>query len=337
MPEFFNDYPLNKLNTFGLPVKAKYFTKPKTEEELIDSINRIKQMGLPMLVLGGGSNILFTRDYAGVVLQPSITGIEEIENTSDYIALSVGAGEVWDNLVEYAVQRGLGGIENLSNIPGSVGASPIQNIGAYGVEAKETILQVMGFNLETMSRVVWKNEECQFGYRDSIFKRELKGKVVITNVIYRLSKHPKFVTHYGNIEDELAKMDETTLINIRKAVINIRNSKLPDPNKLGNAGSFFKNPIVHMDLLHELKKRYDRVPSYPIDDKSVKIPAGWLIEQSGWKGKRLGNAGVHENQALVLVNHGGATGVEILNLAEQIRSSVQNRFNVMLEMEVNVV
>ncbi len=337
MPELYKDYPLDNLNTFGVAANAKYFIKPKSLSELVESVKNIIPKDLPMLVLGGGSNVLFTKDFNGVIIQPSLTGIEEIHSDNDSVTLSVGAGEVWDNFVEYTVYKGLCGIENLSLIPGSVGASPIQNIGAYGVEAKDCIEMVMGLNLESMEMVEYTKNQCQFDYRNSIFKNELKGKVIITHVFFKLSKHLTPITHYGNLEDELKTIGYKTLENIRKAVISIRNSKLPDPAKLGNAGSFFKNPIVHIDTVSELKKRFEKVPFYPVNDNSVKLPAGWLIEQCGWKGKRIGNVGVHQNQALVLVNYGGANGIEVLSLAEMVRESVFKNFSVSLEMEVNVI
>jgi UDP-N-acetylmuramate dehydrogenase len=337
MPTLHKNYPLDKLNTFGVSAKAKYFINPKSLGELVESYKSIIPKDLPMMILGGGSNILFTKDFEGSVIKPSITGIEEIYSDNDFVTLSVGAGEVWDNLVQYSVERGLGGLENLSHIPGSVGASPIQNIGAYGVEVKDSIEIVIGLNLETMEIVELTNEECHFDYRNSIFKNELKGKIVITHVLFRLRKHPTLITHYGNLEDELKSLGEVSLESIREAVIKIRKLKLPDHNVLGNAGSFFKNPSVHVDIVRELEKRFDKVPYYPLSDHTVKLPAGWLIEQSGWKGKSIGNAGVHKNQALVLVNLGGAKGSEILSLAHEVQQSVKQIFNVSLEMEVNVV
>jgi UDP-N-acetylmuramate dehydrogenase len=337
MPKLYKDYPLDNLNTFGVRASAKYFVKPKSLSELVESVKKIIPKDLPLMVLGGGSNVLFTKDFNGVILQPSLSGIEEIHSDEDFATLSVGAGETWDDFVEYAVNNGLCGIENLSLIPGSVGASPIQNIGAYGVEVKDSIEMVMGLNLESMEMVEYSKNECQFDYRNSIFKNELKEKVIITHVYFKLSKHFTPITHYGNLEDELKTIGDKTLKNIRKAVVNIRNSKLPDPAKLGNAGSFFKNPIVHLNIVSELKKLFDKVPFYPVNDDSVKLPAGWLIEQCGWKGKRIGNVGVHQNQALVLVNYGEAKGDEILSLAEMVSESVFKNFNVSLEMEVNIV
>lgn len=332
-----SNYSLKSLNTFGIDAKTDHFIEVKSVDDLKEAIKWIKDNHFEWLVLGGGSNVLFKGDYKGVVVKPAILGIEDVFENEQYVSIKVGAGVDWDGLVEYAVNRGLGGIENLSLIPGSVGASPIQNIGAYGVEAKDTIERVEGIYIDTLKPFTLTNDECQFGYRDSIFKNELKGKVVVTHVVFRLSRMPKCTVHYGNLEEELKQFGEINIANIRKAVIAIRNSKLPDPKELGNAGSFFKNPVVDIALVEDLQKKFDKVPYHPVSDDLVKLPAGWLIEQCGWKGKRIGKVGVHKMQALVLVNHGGCTGHDAVCLAHSIRESVMEKFNVALEMEVNVI
>jgi UDP-N-acetylmuramate dehydrogenase len=336
MIEIKKEYSLKSQNTFGLDVSSRFFVEASTIDKISFSLNYASYYNLPILILGGGSNILFTKNYDGLIIRPTIQGIEVAEDTPENITIKVGAGVNWDWLVDWCVARGYGGLENLSLIPGNVGASPIQNIGAYGVEVKDTIVKVDGLNIFTKKLVSLSNAECLFEYRSSIFKNELKHKIVITHVFFKLSKNPTLVTHYGNLEDEIGGA-EKTVKTIRDAVISIRKKKLPDPKELGNAGSFFKNPEITTQTFEELKKRYETAPSFPISDKIVKIPAGWLIEQCGWKGKQVGNCGAHKDQALVLVNYGNATGNEILDLAKQIQRSVDDQFGISLEMEVNVV
>jgi UDP-N-acetylmuramate dehydrogenase len=331
------DYSLKHLNTFGIDVKAKFFLEVSTVETLKEAIAEANKLTENILILGGGSNILFTTDFDGAIIHPAIEGIEKISETETHIVLKVGAGVDWDYFVNHTVTQGLGGIENLSLIPGSVGASPIQNIGAYGVEVKDTILKVEGIFIDSLKGFMFSNADCNFGYRDSVFKNDLKRKVIVTHVYFSLSKQPTLVTHYGNLDTEIEKFGERNLKNVRQAVINIRESKLPDPKVLGNAGSFFKNPIVEILLVEELQKNFEKVPFYPVNESFVKLPAGWLIEQSGWKGKRIGNVGVHKDQALVIVNYGGATGNEVVELAHMVRQAVMKQFNVSLEMEVNMV
>lgn len=331
------NYPLKSKNTFGFDIVAAHYAEAKTPGELIELLKHCANENLKLYILGGGSNVIFPSNFDGLVIHPSMDEISLIDETDEFATYRVGAGICWDSLVAFTVDKGLGGLENLSLIPGDVGACPIQNIGAYGVEAKDCIVSVEGVLRESMFPFELKNHECHFGYRDSIFKNELKGKVVITHVTFRLSKQPTLITHYGNLEEELTKYPEKSIKTVRQAVIAIRESKLPDPKELGNAGSFFKNPIVSVDLVKELEERFDRVPFYPIDSQTVKLPAGWLIEQSGWKGKRVGNVGVHAKQALVLVNHGDGTGTEVIQLAKTIINSVKQQFSVDLEMEVNVV
>lgn len=336
MPGFSQYFPLVNLNTFGISVNAQKFCKVDSVKQLVDAIKSVPT-GTPLLVLGGGSNILFTKDFEGVVIQPAIQGIEEIFSDNESVLLSVGAGVEWDYLVERTVEMGLGGLENLSLIPGTVGASPIQNIGAYGAEAKDCIDRVITLDINSTHMNEFTNGECMFGYRDSIFKQDLKGKVVVTNVWFKLSKKPVLRTHYGNLEEELDRLGSKSLKSVRQAVINIRSSKLPDPKLLGNAGSFFKNPVVSIEKVKGIQEIYGNVPIYPVSDNFVKLPAGWLIEKAGWKGKRIGNVGVHQHQALVLVNYGGAKGSEVLELAKQIQDSVKERFSVDLETEVNII
>lgn len=337
MIEIKKDYSLKTRNTFGLDVSTRFYVEASTINKLSFSLNYASYYSLPILILGGGSNILFTKDFDGIIISPSIQGIEVTEDTPESTTVKVGAGVNWDSLVEWAVSRGLGGLENLSKIPGNVGASPIQNIGAYGVEAKDSIVKVDVLNIFSKKIETFTNEQCQFDYRSSIFKHDLKHKVIITQVYFKLSKKPILVTHYGNIEEEIGSSAEKSIATIRQAVINIRQRKLPEPSELGNAGSFFKNPMVSIDKFEEIKKNYDKTPSYPVSERIVKIPAGWLIEQCGWKGKKVGNCGAHKDQALVIVNYGNATGHEILNLAKDIQKSVHNQFGVDIEMEVNVV
>lgn len=329
------NFSLKKYNTFGVDVSADEFFDATSVDELKEALLVAKDREL--LILGGGSNLLFTSNFRGVVIHPNIQEIRIAEEDKDSVLLKVGAGVEWDSLVEYTVNHNLGGLQNLSLIPGSVGASPVQNIGAYGVEVKDCIEKVEGILISNLAAITLTNSECKFGYRDSIFKNRLKGKVVVTHVYYRLTKKHKLITHYGNLDVEVAKFGDRTIQNIRMAVIDIRNYKLPDPEELPNAGSFFKNPIVSTKLIEFLQQKFQQVPFYPVSGSEVKLPAGWLIEQAGWKGRKVGNVGVHKNQALVLVNYGNATGHEILSLAHDIQRSVKQAFGVELEMEVNLV
>lgn len=328
------DFSLKPYNTFGFDVKARYFAKANTIEKILYSINFSFYNKLPIFVLGGGSNVLLLSDIDGVVINPSIPGIELRGETADRVTLRIGAGIVWDDFVAFAVQRGLGGIENLSGIPGHVGAAPVQNIGAYGVEVKDAILKVEAIDIAQRKPIEFGKDDCRFGYRDSLFKSALKGKVIITHVWFTLSKNPVFTLSYGNLKDYFGT-GEVTLSGIRKAILEIRSAKLPDPAELGNAGSFFKNPIIPVEQYTKLKERYPDIPSYTISDKQVKLPAGWLIERAGWKGKRMGNCGVHDKQALVLVNYGNATGKDLLELAQAIGKTVEERFGITLQMEVS--
>jgi UDP-N-acetylmuramate dehydrogenase len=337
MIEIKKEYSLKTRNTFGLDVWTNFFVEASTTDKISFSLNYASYYDLPILILGGGSNTLFTKDFEGLIIHPTIQGIETIEDTPDNIIAKVGAGVNWDSFVEWSVNRKLGGIENLSSIPGDVGASPIQNIGAYGVEAKDTIVKVEGLNIISKKIVELSNSDCHFDYRYSIFKGELKNKIIVTNVYFKLHKNPTLITHYGNLDEEVEKIGTQSVETVRQAVINIRKRKLPDPSEIGNAGSFFKNPVIAIETYENIKRKYEKAPSYPVSEKLVKIPAGWLIEQCGWKGKQVGNCGVHKDQALVIVNYGNATGSEIFNLARQIQKSVLDQFGIEIEMEVNVI
>lgn len=325
-------------NTFGIDAKARFMIEVNSIDALKAIVANEQFHNLPRLIIGGGSNVLLTQDFDGLVILNSIRGIDVLLENEAEVVLEVGAGEVWHELVMHCVENGWGGIENLSLIPGSVGAAPMQNIGAYGVEINDVFEQLSALNLSTQQVEVFTNEECQFGYRESIFKRELKGQHMIMSIRLRLSKNPTVNTRYGAIEAELkaAGISSPTIKDVSTAVIKIRKSKLPDPAELGNAGSFFKNPIVDESTFEAIKTRYPEVPNYQAPN-GIKLAAGWLVEQCGWKGKRIGNCGSHAKQALVIVNYGGSTGSEIFDLSEQIMQSVRSEFGIQLEREVNVV
>lgn len=332
------NYSLLSRNTFGMDVKAAFFVEYQSEEELREILIGHLSGVSRWLHIGGGSNLLFTKDYEGTVLHSAIKGYEVVNETNDEVFVRVGAGEVWDDFVAYAVSKGWYGAENLSLIPGEVGASAVQNIGAYGVEAKDLIVKVETLDVVTASPCVFDNAACKYAYRDSIFKKEFKGKYIVTYVTYRLKKKPVFCLEYGNVKAELEKDGyELTLGSVRDVIIRIRESKLPDPKVQGNAGSFFMNPVIARPLFEKLLTDYPQMPHYEVDVDRVKIPAAWMIDQCGWKGKQLGRAGVHDKQALVLVNLGGATGEEIIRLSEAIRKSVYEKFNVHISPEVNFI
>jgi UDP-N-acetylmuramate dehydrogenase len=328
---------LRTYNTFGLDYKAAAFIKLRTEEEAISFYKEGNSLKMPSLILGGGSNILFTADYEGTVIHSAIGGITIEEKKDDYVIVSAGSGINWDDFVQWTVNEGFNGIENLSLIPGLMGASPIQNIGAYGVEAKDTIEKVRTIAVEDGSVMEYNNAECRFGYRYSIFKGELKGKKFVSKVYYRLSTRTQVNLGYGSLKDETARLGEATTANVRKAVISIRRSKLPDPREIGNAGSFFKNPVIDTADANSIKGKYPQLPIYPESQGKTKIAAGWLIEQCGWKGKRIGDAAVHEKQALVLINLGRADGKDIYALSENIFRSVYEKFGIRLEREVEII
>ncbi len=330
---------LKPYNTFGIDVNADFMTCFTNGGELAVILSDPNFKALPKLVLGGGSNILFTKDFNGLVLKNEVPGIEIIEDRDKEVLVKAGGGVVWHSLVTWCIEKGFGGIENLSLIPGNTGAAPIQNIGAYGVELKDTFYALEAVEIETGKILHIKHDECEFGYRDSIFKRHLKGKIIITSVTLALSKEPVLQLTYGAIEQELKSMgvEKPDVKTVSAAVCAIRRSKLPDPKVIGNAGSFFKNPEIPGDKMELLKKDFPGIVSFPLPGGNVKVAAGWLIEQCGWKGKVVGNTGSHKNQALVLVNYGNANGREIWDLAMKIQESVKEKFGVLIEPEVNVM
>jgi UDP-N-acetylmuramate dehydrogenase len=329
---------LKNYNTFGIDVKARGFTEIFSEKDLNGALTVNEFRDLPKLVLGGGSNILLTKDFKGLVIKNSIAGINIIDEDESTILVEAGAGVIWNDLVEFSIQRNLGGLENLSLIPGTVGAAPIQNIGAYGQELKDVFFSLKGIFVQDLCVENYYNQECEFGYRTSVFKNELKGKFVITSVTLRLKKNPVVNLSYASIKDEIEKLQlkEVTIRDVSNVVCEIRKRKLPDPSIIGNAGSFFKNPEIDARKFDEIKESYPGISGHSSLNGKVKIAAGWLIEQCGWKGKRTGNVGAHSNQSLVLVNYGGATGEEILKLAAEIKKSVYEKFKISLHEEVNI-
>ena len=331
----YKDYSLLGHNTFGMDVKAKRYVEYDSEEELRALIPTLEGK---VLHIGGGSNLLFKGDFDGTVLHSAIKGIQVCLGTGekDEVIVRVGAGEVWDDFVAWAVSNGYGGVENLSLIPGEVGASAVQNIGAYGVEAKDVIAKVETIDLQSGAFRSFGVDECGYAYRQSIFKNELKGRYAITHVTYRLQKHPQLRLDYGNLLAVLSGKENITVEYVRQAIIDIRNAKLPDPKVLGNAGSFFMNPVVSREKFLALQKDYPQMPFYEVEG-GVKIPAGWMIDQCGWKGKSLGRAAVHDKQALVLVNLGGATSDEIVTLCETICRDVREKFGIDIHPEVNLI
>jgi UDP-N-acetylmuramate dehydrogenase len=333
----FRNISLKCYNTFGLDYKAEILIRVDTEEEAVAIIKEGRPWRETIFILGGGSNVLFTGNYNGTIINPLIEDIIIEDRSEGYYIVSAGAGVKWDSFVEWCVNNELYGIENLSLIPGLVGASPIQNIGAYGAEVKDTIYKLRAVEIKSGSVIEFNNRQCQFGYRDSIFKRELKGKYLITRVYFKLNTDPEYNIDYGALRSEVEKLGKVTLGSIRQAVINIRRSKLPDPEITGNAGSFFKNPVLVESEIQQIKKIFPLMPVYPDQKGGGKVPAGWLIDQCGWKGKRYGDAAVHDRQALVIVNYGKATGTELLDLSESIRESVYKKFGILLEREVNVI
>ncbi len=329
-------YALKKLNTFGIESIAKYFTKFSSVDMLRELLEH--DYG-KKLILGGGSNILFTKNFDGFVLKNEIAGIEKIKEDETFLYVKVGAGVGWNDFVMYCIENNFSGVENLSLIPGSVGASPMQNIGAYGVEIKDVFHSLEAYHICDKKVVTFTNRDCEFGYRESVFKNKFKNQFVILNVTFRLNKIAVFNTSYGAIENELEKMGVQTksIKAISDAVIKIRRSKLPDPAVIGNAGSFFKNPTITNEQYISLKEKFPNIVGYPFGESETKLAAGWLIEQCGWKGYRKNDAGCHEKQALVLVNYGNANGDEILHLSEKIIDSIKLSFDVELKKEVNIV
>lgn len=332
----YENYSLLSHNTFGMNVKAKRYVEYDSEEELRELIPALEG---EVLHIGGGSNLLFKGDFEGLVLHSAILGIEVVDETTEDVLVRVGAGEVWDDFVAWAVEHGYGGVENLSLIPGEVGASAVQNIGAYGVEAKDVIALVEAIELSNGQKRVFGTEECGYAYRHSIFKRQLKGKYAVTYVTYRLQKQPQLKLEYGNLCVVMGGDSQNRaygLADVRQAIIDIRNAKLPDPKMLGNAGSFFMNPVVSREKFLSIQKDYPQMPFYEVEN-GVKIPAGWMIDQCGWKGKALGRAAVHDKQALVLVNLGGATSDEIITLCNMVCKDVKEKFDIDIHPEVNFI
>ena len=326
-------------NTLGIEVFSKQFEEINCVDDLQMLIKGNSLNNKPFLILGGGSNILFNGNYEGLVIKNNLKGIETTKENHDFVWIKAAAGELWHTFVMHCVNHGWGGIENLSLIPGTVGAAPMQNIGAYGVETKDSFYSLEAINLKTGELEKFNNKKCKFGYRESIFKNEAKGKFFIISVTFKLKKKPKINTSYGDINSLLNdwKIVNPTIADISKAIISIRKSKLPDPKLLGNAGSFFKNPEIEKSHFETLLKNYPDLKSFPAANGKIKIPAAWLIEQTDWKGKRFGNIGVHEKQALVLVNYGGGTGKELIDLANKIIDSVKEKFGVELTPEVNII
>ncbi len=330
-------YPLLALNTFGIDASAEYFAEVHSLQD-VQAV--LRQPIRPILVLGGGSNLLLTRDVRGLVLKNAIQGIRVVRTFKNKVWVEAGGGVVWHDFVLWAVQHGFGGVENLSLIPGTVGASPVQNIGAYGVELKDVFVRLKAVELQSGALHTFTRATCQFGYRDSIFKREAKGKYCITSVVFSLTRNRhRLNISYGDIRKtlEMNGVEDPGIADVSQAVVQIRSAKLPDPRKIGNCGSFFKNPETDRAVLEKIRLTHPNVPHYDLPDGRVKIPAGWLIEQCGWKGKRVGNTGSYEKQALVLVNYGGATGEEVKKLALNIIASVAQQFEIQLEAEVNML
>ena len=338
MSRLSHNISLKDYNTFGISANAKYFLEIDSSDDVVDFFSSYRDfLKEERLILGGGSNLLFTSDFNGLIIYPAIRGIRILSETDQMVEVEVGAGENWDDFVAKCVENEWGGAENLSLIPGNVGAVPVQNIGAYGVEAESIIVKVNGIDLDTLEKKSIEGSECNFEYRNSIFKTQLKGKFIVTSVVFKLLKNPSFNLTYGVLKTELTRYVEVNLKTVREAVISIRESKLPDPKKIGNAGSFFKNPVVLSEVAKRIEDQYSGIPLYGAGEGRVKIAAGWLIEKAGWKGKSFGDAAVHDKQALVIVNKGNATGREIYELSKKIRMDVYSKFGIELEPEVNIV
>jgi len=330
---------LRPYNTMHIDARAKYFARFSSLEELDALMEMVSKTKEPKVILGGGSNILFTKDFDGWVLKNEIAGLEQVKEDENHIYLKAGGGENWHALTQHCIRRNWAGVENLSLIPGNAGAAPMQNIGAYGVEIKDVFEELEAYSIADKKAYTFTVNDCEFGYRESAFKGKYRDQFVILNITLRLNKHPQFRTSYGAITQELERMgvEQLSIAAVAQAVINIRQSKLPDPEKIGNTGSFFKNPSVDRDKFEALTKEFPGIVAYDNPDGTVKLAAGWLIEQCGWKGFRKGDAGVHASQALVLVNFGHASGKEIFDLSEAVLHSVQDKFGVVLEREVNII
>lgn len=333
-----HNFPLKGSNTFGVSAIARHYLTVESTRDLIQFLEENHpENSDKRLFLGSGSNLLFTGNYNGLIIHPDIQWFNTISEDHTSIEIEVGAGVIWDDFVKYTVENGWYGIENLSLIPGTVGAAPVQNIGAYGVEAESFITKVTGIDLASCEMKSFDHEACEFGYRTSVFKARLKEQFMVSSVVFRLSKQPQFHLDYTALKNELSGYEYITLYDVRKTIIAIRESKLPDPMKVGNAGSFFKNPVVSEEVARNLKILYPDIPLYPFVPGQMKIAAGWLIEKAGWKGKSVGRSGVSEKQALVIINKGGASGEEIFELSESVAKDVYQKFNIALEREVQVV
>ncbi len=332
------DYSLKNLNTFGIDVSARYFIEVSNLYEINQVFEDSRFLKCSKLILGGGSNVLFTKNVDGLVIKNAIKGIELVDEDEEHYFVKANAGEVWHQLVMYCIEHNYAGLENLSLIPGCVGASPMQNIGAYGMELKDSFKELEAWNIKDKFIQKFNKDECKFGYRESVFKRELRDQYLITSVTLKLNKKPNYNINYGALEKELEAMgiQDLSISAISKAVCAIRNSKLPNPSEIGNAGSFFKNPEVKRSNLEDMKTEFPNIVGYELENGNFKLAAGWLIEQCGWKGKTIGDAGVHKLQALVLVNYANARGSELLDLSNQIIKSVNTKFGVELEREVNI-
>ena len=338
-----SEVSLKAYNTFAIDSIAQYFVEVTSVAQLQEVLTDKKWQQMPKLILGGGSNLLFTSHFEGLVIKIGIGGIEVVEENQREVWIKVGAGENWHQLVMYCIEQGWGGVENLSLIPGTVGAAPMQNIGAYGVEIKDVFESLEAVEISNGNAQTFSAEECKFGYRESVFKNKYRGQYIIASVVFKLSKQPEINTSYGAIEEVLTERlganfaQSASIRDISDAVIHIRQSKLPDPAEIGNAGSFFKNPVVARSTYKTLQQQYSNIPGYTVSESEVKVPAGWLIEQAGWKGKRFGEVGVHDRQALVLVNYGEGTGEAVKKLAFNIQQSVQKKFGILIQPEVNMV
>lgn len=333
-----HNFSLKSNNTFGISAITKHYLTVGSPDDLIQFFKKnIPARNEKRLFLGAGSNLLFVNNFDGLVIHSENQDIHLITENQDFVEVEAGAGIFWDHFVAWCVEKGWGGVENLSLIPGNVGAVPVQNIGAYGVEAESVIAEVKGIDLATLENKSFNHADCKFGYRTSIFKEQLKEQFMVTSVVFRLSKHRDYQLQYGALETEVCKFGEKNLLNIRKAVIAIREAKLPDPLKIGNAGSFFKNPVVSEATATALKNQYPDIPIYLVGSGLVKLAAGWLIEKAGWKGKSIGKSAVHDKQALVIINKGDATGKEIFELSEMVTKDVLQKFNIELEREVQVI
>ncbi len=337
--EILNNYSLKQHNTFGIDAKADFYISVRNNDEIEELINTNIFQNNKYFILGGGSNVLFADDFKGLVIDINIRGIKILETKDDFVTIEVGAGEYWDDFVSICINNKFYGLENLALIPGKVGAAPVQNIGAYGAEQKDFFETLSGYNIEKKQFETLNHDECKFNYRDSVFKHELKNKFIITNVRYKLCKVEKINLSYKELSNEISmsNIEKPDAKIIYDTVRRLRTNKLPDYRLLGNAGSFFKNPIISSEKFNNLKSKYFEMQGYSLTDDKVKISAGWLIEQCGWKGKQIGNAGVYDKHSLIIVNHDNATGQEILNLSNQIKQSVWDKFDIQLENEVLII